>query len=1050
MRSFIGAVVLAAWMVSASAHAVPGVLILDFFGDSSGRLRQQLLLDLPGPYEERALLRARYEHAAREHGSRLARTLAFPDTLSRVAGELDFNFAVGGRVSGDSVTLRIYDVDVHEVLRKRLRLRNGVLPPRELRRVSGLLGSQGVPAEGGDAQPGPPPTTEPSPLEVPTVNSRPTEPSPPGVHAEPVMPPAPPVASVPAANVAPLPAPGPVSPLETAFHARRTAQRPHIDGRLSEPAWALAPVFNDFLQTHPEPTAGPSQRTEVRVLYDDERLYVGVTCLDNDPGAIVARLGRRDSPPPSDSVEVMVDSALDRRTAYSFALNAAGVQQDSLRFEDVEVSTDWDAVWDGASARLPNGWSAEFSIPLSILRFPERVQQRWGFNVRRQIARLREVDDAAAIPWNGNALVSRFNLLTGLVAVRPQRAFQLAPFVAARETLRPQFSDPTRPHPREAFTTGDVGLDFKTSLTSQLALTGTVNPDFGQVEADQIIINLSTTEAFFPEKRPFFLQGMEQFQREASQQGTSNEQLFYSRRIGLKTPILGAVKVAGAITPGLEIGLLDAVTANPAAVSPAPDGEVDPSLRDRRYRFHNLRPLHLGPEFELPTVAAPTTNFLVANLYGQPSEQLSLGGTFTSADPLTGTCDANELSDAAAVNATSAPCKPRGGRAAALHWNLRTASGNWVWLGKLIGSEVTGGPEGGRRLIDGTVLRPGALGNGIFTRAGKLGGEPFRFNLSYERVSPTLDIRAVGYQPRQNFQMATAKATLALPSGAGSLREMFISLNGYKTWSTDGRAIPIEHQLWVNTHLVFKGFESLDFEGGVKAGRHDPREIEGTGVVLQRPSYLFLDGVFATDERRALSLSISATLGVLLTDIPSHRRPGGDTDVALTWRPVPFLQTELLGHGEMYIDGPRYLSERSPGSFLFADQDARFVSGTLRQLWVFTPRLTLQLYAQLFTGSVRYGAAWEGTGDPRHTVTLASLTPAPLGEDPSFRVASLNLNGVLRWEYQPGATLFAVYSRSQDAFPSVPPIRTTLLPQALWRGPATDTFLIKWSYFWGN
>ena len=320
------------------------------------------------------------------------------------------------------------------------------------------------------------------------------------------------------------------------IRAVRVSASPSMDGKLSEPQWLTAPVFDKFVQEFPEEGARPSERTEVRVLYDDDNLYVGIICYDSQPGQILRQLGRRDHIPASDTVGFAIDSGHGHREAFAFTVNAAGVLQDSLWFQDNQNSDDWDAVWDAAVSARPDGWSAEFAIPLNLLRFTDAPVQTWGFFVRREIARTHEVIDSVLIPRNANGFVSRFGHLSGLRGLKQKTDIEVTPYLAARGTLRPQFSDPSIPKPRLFDPSIDVGFDLKAAVTRGLTLDATVNPDFGQVEADQVILNLTNFEQFFPEKRPFFTHGLDLFQPVGGDVGHTPQTLFYSRRIGLITP----------------------------------------------------------------------------------------------------------------------------------------------------------------------------------------------------------------------------------------------------------------------------------------------------------------------------------------------------------------------------------------------------------------------------------------------------------------------------------------------------------------------------------
>ncbi|HET9553919.1 MAG TPA: DUF5916 domain-containing protein, partial [Anaeromyxobacteraceae bacterium] len=393
-----------------------------------------------------------------------------------------------------------------------------------------------------------------------------------------------------------------------------------IDGRLEEPDWDRAPVHDGFFQVFPEEGKAPSEATEVRVLYDDRALYVGVRCRDSHPDAVARPLGRRDAAPYSDAVVVLVDSMRDRRTAYQFLLTAAGVQEDALRLGDDDPDTAWDAVWEGAASATPDGWSAELRIPLAALRFSPAPEQTWGFAVKRILARTHEELASAPLRRGERGLVGRLGDLTGLAGLAPVQELSVTPYLASRLALRPKFTDPARPTPHLLDPTGEVGLDLSTSLGRGLALHGTLNPDFGQVEADQVVQNLTTFELLFPEKRPFFTQGMDLFQGVSPRGQRSPQQLFYSRRVGLDAPILGAAKVTGRASDEVQVGLLEAFVTGAAA--PAGSTEGDPV---RAYRFSPSQPFHFGPAGSLPGLAPASRNVAVATARWQPLPTGSFG-----------------------------------------------------------------------------------------------------------------------------------------------------------------------------------------------------------------------------------------------------------------------------------------------------------------------------------------------------------------------------------------------------------------------------------------
>ena len=539
---------------------------------------------------------------------------------------------------------------------------------------------------------------------------------------------------------------------ERQLHAVRTARPIKLDGEVSPQEWSAAPAFSNFVQNFPTEGAAPTERTEIRVMYDDKNLYVGAVCFDQHPAEVLRNLGRRDNPPPSDSVTIGVDSSHDHATAYAFGVNAGGVLSDMLIFGGSNFTSDWDAVWDARVKERPDGWSAEFVIPLSILKFSAAREQTWGFAVRREVAHKHETDDSILIPRAGNQFVQRFNHLVGLVDLKPHADIEVAPYLAARAVIRPQYSDATLPHPRLVDPLADLGVDVKAALLSHLTLSATINPDFGQVEADQIILNLTTYEVFRPEKRPFFLQGMDLFQPEGN---TNTQQLFYSRRVGLSQPIYGAAKVTGTIADGLDIALLDAVVGGDvqsAYTQPGADVTGLESVPDRRFRYHLAEPFSFGPNDALPEFPPVPQNYFVGIVRKQILGNSTIGATFTAATPLTPNDCPESVQQDVSPNELSPRCLAHGGNTAGLSWNLRTANGDWQFLGQADASEEVGGPASVIQ-YDGTQIKRGDLGWGTYLTAGKLGGEPYRLLFSYEVESPKLDLNALGVAPAFRKQL---------------------------------------------------------------------------------------------------------------------------------------------------------------------------------------------------------------------------------------------------------------------------------------------------------
>jgi hypothetical protein len=883
------------------------------------------------------------------------------------------------------------------------------------------------------------------------------------------------------------------------IRAARTPEAPKLDGRVDDPVWQRAPVFTDFLESYPKEGATPTFRTEVRVLYDDKTLFVSVVCRDPNPELVQRQLGRRDTNPlVGDLVEVAIDSTHDRRTGYYFAVNAAGVLRDALLYGDVNMADTWDGVWDAAVAMLPDGWSAELAIPLDLLRFPRAPTQEWGFLVRRTVHRTHQVFDSRMIPKSANGLVSRLGTLTGLDGMRPRRAFQLTPYLTGRLSLRPQYTDPAYPSPRLVSPSADVGADLRATLTSDLTLNAAINPDFGQVEQDQVVLNLSNQEVFYPEKRPFFNQGLELFQPVGVEYfgQPPPQQLFYSRRIGLDTPILAAAKVTGTGWKGLDIGLLDAVVmgvADPGKRDVAYLDDPDPDdgwvhqvegKPDRRLQFHVQRPLHLGLNDELPREPPVSRNYLAVAARQTLLGNSSVGATVTSVNPLSSRCTQADIDRQNTLQAQLDPkirdnsadpialedCQSYGGTTAGIDFNLRSRNGEWVALGAVNGSRRIGGPANDV-LRDGTVMQPGDLGLGGYLMAGKFGGEGFRFDVGYRYASPRLDLAALGYLQSQNQQAFLTDLRYYRSQGIGSLHELQTNLYFSTWWSTDGRWTPRGDYAGIDANVTLPGYQQIGINLQVEIPRFDVREIDGYGVPFERRGDVAFSLYGGTDPNRPLVLSGFAYIFRAFAQGPVAPQTGAGTQLTLFIRPKPWWETQLIGQLDVKPQGARWvdclnqtgsaencqgtgLGDRTRNTFIFGREDAQNVSLTLRQTFVFTPRLTLQIYGQLFSAGGHFDRYYSASAAAGERIHISQLTPLeglpPSIDDPNFHDASLNLNVVLRWEYRLGSTLFLVYSRTQNALGLLEGQTPThgLLPLRLGPGPTVDTFQVKWSYFW--
>ena len=401
--------------------------------------------------------------------------------------------------------------------------------------------------------------------------------------------------------------------------AHRTTIPPVIDGYFREAEWSLPEPADGFVQLEPDEGRPATEQTEIRILYDDEAIYFGCRMFDSDPGAIVARLARRDYEIESDQISIRIDSFHDHQTGFEFTVLASGTKVDIIQFNDGANEDDsWDAVWDVHTRIFTWGWAAEIRIPFSQLRFSQTGE--WGVNFRRIVNRKNEVTFWVLVPKSEAGFISRFGHLEGLSAIPQPGRLEVLPYALGRVT-----DGPVSPvNPEGTRWEADAGLDLKYGLAGNLTLNATVNPDFGQVEVDPAVLNLTTFETFYPEKRPFFVEGA-QIINFTTFGGNLGPGLFYSRRIGrppsiqadtsggrtlreypATTTILGAAKLTGKTAGGLSIGALSAVTAEEEAVV------VDSLGREARQ------------------VVAPLSSYNVLRLRQDVLQNSNVGGALTA------------------------------------------------------------------------------------------------------------------------------------------------------------------------------------------------------------------------------------------------------------------------------------------------------------------------------------------------------------------------------------------------------------------------------------
>ncbi len=818
-------------------------------------------------------------------------------------------------------------------------------------------------------------------------------------------------------------------PLRPHTLATRAVTPPNIDGRLDDPVWQTAVVSGGFTQHQPGEGAPPSDPTFVRVVYDDHNLYVGVDCPQvNAP--ISKRLQRRDGPLPSDGVWIDIDSRDDGVTAFHFSINAAGALMDGVHFNDTDFSSDWDGIWEAKVAEIGHGYSVEFRIPLATLRFTARPTTSWGFQVRRFIDARQEYDDWAFYPRDAASVVPWFGRLDGLVGLPAPGLLEVTPFALGRiEHRAPGVQEVVS---KGWFLGGSAGLDAQAHLTNELTLTMTVNPDFGQVEADAVILNLSTFETFFPERRPFFLEALDAF--------ATIRPLVYSRRIGrqpaapsvmsgealvaLPDPsrIWGAAKMSGTFNGRTTVGAMSAITGENAVEVQSTDGSRTLRLAEPVTAYNVLRLKRLvADNADVGLLATATNRFDRSVVAGQrcaASLQAPVGARCTN--------DAYVLS---------------------LDGRWRSGLGDYSAAWQIIGGMLSGGEQ--RSEPDGIAIQPGHPDGGASVYIGKEGGPHWLWSAWQHLTGRQLEFNDLGYLERKNDYQGYFTLTYRTLSPWRRTRETRSSLQLNIRQTLDG--LNLWRELMANTTLTFTNFWTLAFEVHGRADYYDDREM-GDGAALERPGNVGVYLIVVTDPRRR-------AIGTVIGDFDRHR-DGNHLDVQgqLTLRLLPQLEISMTPTVSYDSGAPRYVGPAPTLSpitgvayYTFGLQLAVTAGATIRAAYTFTPQLSLQVYAQLFLAKVNYGPFYVFPKQSfRERVDIGSLLPAaPPSASPDTNQATLNVNVVLRWEYRLGSTLFLVYTRAQTPATTVPANGNRELELApIWQGRAADDVLIIKLAYW--
>jgi hypothetical protein len=841
---------------------------------------------------------------------------------------------------------------------------------------------------------------------------------------------------------------------------------PTVDGRLDDAVWAASDSISDFIQTEPNEGEVACFRTVGRIAFDAQAIYVAIRAYDSEPDKIMAQLTRRDQESASDWLYVGFDSHHDLRTAYIFGVNPAGVKQDAFAADGAPLDLTWNAVWDVATQRDEQGWTAEFRIPLSALRFAADGDGVWGLQMTRLVQRTRELSRWGPTPQDEPRRVARFGTLHGLTDLPAPRRLEILPYTVSSMTRAP--GDLGNPFYASTDWTATAGLDMKYGVTSDLTLDLTVNPDFGQVEADPSQVNLSAYETFFPEQRPFFTEGADifRFGIALGDGDDANEKLFYSRRIGrapqrsvnapadgyIETPgqttILGAAKLSGRVPGGWSVGMLNALT-----------GEERAHVSD-------------GFGVRAEEAVEPLTNYSVLRARRAMNQgRTQVGGV------VTGVVRSLDDSDLEFLRSSAF--------AGGVDLSHRWKQDEWLASAFLLGSRINGSTDAiirAQRSSARYFQRPDAdhvdVDSAATSMSGwaanyqvvKIAGGHWRGGLLGQVRSPGFEVNDLGYQ-RDADQITNAGFLGYRDMTPGCwFRSISLNTNMWKGQNFGGENTALGMNVNGNAQLLnyWNGYAGI----GHNFPAYSTAALRGGDAILRPPTYNGWFGLHSDNRKR---FTVGANGNWRLEEEVGGRSLRFSLNSG--WRFSPSSQVSLAPFYSVNRDGWQYVGTATDGDggkhFVFGELNQETFGMSARVNQTFTPNLSFQLYAQPFVSSGSY-PLYREVRDPRAArfgerfrtfassqvsleddgATIALDTdrngsPDIRFDTPDFTVRDFKLNAVLRWEYRLGSTLFFVWSHgrsNEDDRGEFHPRRDL---DVLFGEPSTNVFLIK-ANWWVN
>ncbi len=834
----------------------------------------------------------------------------------------------------------------------------------------------------------------------------------------------------------------------TAF--RLSTDKPVIDGKLDDACWKSGSWAGNFTQWVPKEGGKPSMPTEMKILYDDKNIYVAIRAFDSEPENITRKAGRRDEFI-GDMVGITFDSYHDHRTGFEFDLSAAGQKVDLLLTNPMNGDVSWDAVWYGKSGIEDSAWTAEFEIPLSQLRYSSDDEQVWGLHCWRWIDRLQEESDWEPQTSTGAGILYNFGELHGIKGLPKYRRIEVMPYSLGR--LNTFKNEPGNPFKDKGISwLGNFGLDAKVGLSTNFTADITVNPDFGQVESDPSVMNLTAFETFYEEKRPFFLEGKNIFSFDL---GTAN--IFYSRRIGHSpsyypslndgeyldfpdnTTIISAEKVSGKTAGGLSIGILQSITANQQAIM-----------------FSSSKESKISVE--------PLTNYFIARVQQDFSEgNTMLGGIFTSTNRFVKDSQLEFLNR----NAYS------GGLDFFHQWNNK----EFYVDAKFIGSFINGSreaidllqsssaryyqrPDAGYLNFDSTRTFLSGYGGSIKIGKGSVG--LWRYSTALSWRSPGLDLNDLGFMQTADIIEQKNAVSYFVNQPVSIFRTYSINLEQTNNWNFGLEYLSSAGSL--NIYLEFLNKWALSAVFGYTSQALDMRLLRG-GYAMLVPAAWSNNYYIRTDPSEKIFFDLTFNTSASGNGSASYYL----IQPSISFMPSNTLKISLGAFYSSSINKLQYVStEQVDGenNYILGSVDQKTISGTLRIDYNITPELSIQYYGSPFASVGKY-SEFKSITNPRATEfsnRYSVLTPVPEGDifevfenansqlsysfsNPDFNFFQFRSNLVLRWEYFPGSQIYLVWSQDRTNYisPATGSVYSAL--ENLRNIYPNNIFIIKFSYW---